>query len=151
MALPAVGSQIKMSQVNTELGNSSNAQLKLSTAGNTLASISIGNQVKLSQDLGGTSAATLSVSPTSLSYSWLGHSQSVSITATPSSLTWSTTIFPPAAEDWLSRSPISGTGSGNMSITASKNTGPPRIGTVDITASGVSSVSVSVNQAGGQV
>jgi len=56
MALPAPGNQISFSQVNTELSLSANAQLALSYGGVQLASITAGNQVALSNNLGGTSA-----------------------------------------------------------------------------------------------
>lgn len=61
MALPSPGSTISMSQVRTELGGSGSQSL--SAAGVTLASITAGNEVELSNDLGGTSAGdTISLS-----------------------------------------------------------------------------------------
>ena len=56
MALPAPGTQIKFSEVNTELGVPSTTQRTLSSAGVDLASITAGQQVRLSADLGGKSA-----------------------------------------------------------------------------------------------
>ena len=56
MALPSPGSQISFSQVNTELSLSAGANLALSYGGTELASITAGQQVGLSNDLGGTSA-----------------------------------------------------------------------------------------------
>jgi len=54
MALPSPGNQITFAQIRTELGGS--GQQTLSSAGNSLASIALGNQVRTSADLGGTSA-----------------------------------------------------------------------------------------------
>jgi hypothetical protein len=151
MTLPPSGNPLSLSQIYAEIYGSHSTQQASLRSMSSAASKDIPDAVSEFYNYDH-SPATLSVSPTSLSINWLGHPQSVSITATPSSLTWSTTISPPAAGDWLSRSPISGTGSGSMSISASQNTGPPRIGTVDITASGVSGVvTVTANQAGGQV
>jgi len=56
MALPAPGSNISFSDVNTELGLSAGANLALSYGGVELASITAGNEVELSNDLGGKSA-----------------------------------------------------------------------------------------------
>ena len=56
MTLPSAGSEIKFSQIQTELSGS--GQQSLSAAGVTLASITAGNRVRTSADLGGTSAGS---------------------------------------------------------------------------------------------
>ena len=88
----------------------------------------------------GSSGATLSVSPTSLSVAAAaGSTGTFNIT---SNLSWTVS----SNQTWLSVSPTSGANNGTVTVTAQQNTGSSRTATVTVSATGVTSQTVTVTQ-----
>jgi len=85
---------------------------------------------------------TLTVSPTSLSYTANGESKTVTVTSNTS---WTAT----SSASWLTISPTSGSNNGTFTAVASANTSTSqRSATITVSANGVSSRTISVTQAG---
>ena len=85
---------------------------------------------------------TLSVSPTSLSYTVNGESKIVTVTSNTS---WTAT----SSASWLTVSPASGSNNGTITARASANTASSqRTATITVSANGVSPQTISVTQAG---
>ena len=88
----------------------------------------------------GSSGATLSVSPTSLTVgSAAGSTGTFNIT---SNLSWTVS----SNQTWLSVSPASGSNNGTVTVTAQANTGSARTATVTVSAPGATSQTVTVTQ-----
>ncbi len=89
-----------------------------------------------------TQSTTLTVSPSSLSYTAAGSSKTVNVTSNTS---WTAT----SSASWLTISPASGSNNGTITAVAAANTSTSqRTATITVSASGVSSQTVSVTQAG---
>ncbi|MBR6067621.1 MAG: C10 family peptidase [Bacteroidales bacterium] len=89
-----------------------------------------------------TPSYTLTVSPSSLSYTAAGESKNVTVTSNTS---WTVT----SSASWLTIIPASGSNNGTITAVASANTSSSqRTATITVSASGVSSQTVSVTQAG---
>ncbi|MBR3799014.1 MAG: C10 family peptidase [Bacteroidales bacterium] len=89
-----------------------------------------------------TPATTLSVSPSSLSYTAAGESKTVTVTSNTS---WTAT----SSASWLTISPASGSNNGTITAVAAANTtSSQRTATITVSASGISSQTISVTQAG---
>ncbi len=85
---------------------------------------------------------TLSVSPTSLSYTVNGESKTVTVTCNTS---WTAT----SSASWLTVSPASGSNNGTITARASANTAASqRTATITVSANGVTSQTISVTQTG---
>jgi YD repeat-containing protein len=96
--------------------------------------------VSITQDAA-TPAATLSVSPSALSFAANGGQQTVSIT---SNVHWTASSSAP----WLTVSPSSGSNNGTFTVSASTHSGSSaRTATVTVSGTGVSSRTVAVTQA----
>ncbi|MBQ1652932.1 MAG: choice-of-anchor J domain-containing protein, partial [Bacteroidales bacterium] len=89
-----------------------------------------------------TPATTLSVSPSSLSYTAAGESKTVTVTSNTS---WTAT----SSASWLTISPASGSNNGTITAVASANTSSSqRTATITVSGSGVNAQTISVTQAG---
>ena len=87
-------------------------------------------------------AASLAVSPASLSFVAAGETKSSSIT---SNVSWSVS----ESLSWVSVTPASGTNNGTINIQADQNTGTSaRSGTVTVSGTGVTAQTIAVSQAG---
>lgn len=84
--------------------------------------------------------ASLSVSPTSISYGSGAGSQNVAVTSNTS---WSVSDN----QSWISASPTSGTNNGTVAVSVTANTGAARNGTVTFTA-GTLTQTVNISQSG---
>ena len=133
--------------VNISTG-SNNATITVTCAPNTTtssrtANISIWGTGVATQLIIITQAAqgpVLSVAPTSLNYSAPGGTQTITVT---SNTAWTVT----EALSWLSVSPAQGSNNGSFSVVCSPNTGTTlRSGTITVSATGVPSQTITVNQ-----
>ncbi|MBK7476746.1 MAG: hypothetical protein IPI11_12310 [Haliscomenobacter sp.] len=87
-------------------------------------------------------APSLSVAPTTLSFSSGGETKTFTISSNTS---WTVT----ESLSWLSLSPISGSGNGTVTVMCQSNaSASPRGGTITISGTGVTSKTITVNQAG---
>ena len=134
MALPAPGNQITFSQIRTEISGSGDQPL--SEAGTILASITAGQQVRTSADLGGTSAQTLQFNSSYLFYwAFFEYGSGVGSTAY-------ITIIPDATFATSSNAYFAKTTSQAANTCfyypSGQNVGPARFATSTLTASGYS-------------
>lgn len=83
---------------------------------------------------------TLTVSPSNQNVSAASGTTTFTVTSNSS---WTVS----ESETWLSVSPTSGSGNGNFTVTYNANTGAQRIGNISVSATGCTSVPVTVTQA----
>ncbi|MDL2262130.1 S8 family serine peptidase [Bacteroidales bacterium OttesenSCG-928-I21] len=86
-------------------------------------------------------SSTLTVNPSTLSYTAAGSTQTVAITSNTS---WAVS----ENCNWITVSPISGTNNGSFSVTAEANTGASRTCTITVSGTGVASKTITVTQQG---